>query len=361
MDAVKKLVSARLKAPAVGPHPDPELLAALAENSLPHRDRADLLKHLATCIDCRDILYLALPDMAEAQQLVAVSRKQPRFAWRWATLAASIVIVGSVIVSNRHMFTEHPTTALESRDMAYPASPPPKEPSEADQLPSGVPAREARAKARPEAKHMTAKPQSSMTFDQSDEVHVAAAAAPAALNEQKVAANQVQPAARGQAVQGRAARDEVAQGKDRQFTAAQDQRTQTRQLLVAPSQRFDTYSAGNLSSKTAFSWSLTPAGQPQRSLDLGRSWQVLPVKNGPFLVIQSVGLNDVWIGGSAGSLYHSSDAGQNWAKIVPTSDGKKLESDVKEINFTDPLNGTVTTVSGEIWSTSDSGKNWQLK
>src|ERR1700692_2678849 len=98
MDAVKKLVSGRLKAQTAGTHPDPELLAAFAENSLSGRDRDGLLNHLSACTDCREVLYLALPDPAEAQQVLAPSSvRQPRLALRWATLAASVIIVGSIL------------------------------------------------------------------------------------------------------------------------------------------------------------------------------------------------------------------------------------------------------------------------
>ena len=69
MDAIKKLVSGRLKAQAAGAHPDPELLAAFAENGLSGRDRDGMLIHLSACTDCREVLYLALPDPAEAQQV----------------------------------------------------------------------------------------------------------------------------------------------------------------------------------------------------------------------------------------------------------------------------------------------------
>src|SRR5579863_8022398 len=63
MDRMAKLVSGRLKAQApTGPHPGPELLAAFAENVLPEADRGRLLQHLGDCSDCREVLYLALPD-----------------------------------------------------------------------------------------------------------------------------------------------------------------------------------------------------------------------------------------------------------------------------------------------------------
>src|SRR5882724_9048405 len=62
MNQIAKLVSGRLKTQAAGPHPDPDLLAAFAENALPDTDRARLLHHLGTCPDCREILYLTVPD-----------------------------------------------------------------------------------------------------------------------------------------------------------------------------------------------------------------------------------------------------------------------------------------------------------
>src|SRR5579884_1082567 len=113
MDTVNKLVSRRLNSQAAGPHPEPELLAALAENSISRRERDNVFNHLSSCSDCREILYLSLPETALLQQGFVPPRKQSRFAFRWATLAASIVILGSVVISNRGMFTEHHPKAPE--------------------------------------------------------------------------------------------------------------------------------------------------------------------------------------------------------------------------------------------------------
>src|SRR5437868_11178423 len=104
--AMKKLVSARLQAQAVGPHPAPELLAAYAENGLSPDGRHTLLDHLAACADCRDALYLAMPEV-DTQPVLRPSYKSPRLAVRWATLAASVVILGAVLLTNREMFYQH--------------------------------------------------------------------------------------------------------------------------------------------------------------------------------------------------------------------------------------------------------------
>ena len=66
MGVLGKLVSGRLQAQAAGPHPDPDVLAAFAENALLQAERAQLLQHLGACHNCREILYLAAPDSAAA-------------------------------------------------------------------------------------------------------------------------------------------------------------------------------------------------------------------------------------------------------------------------------------------------------
>ena len=175
--AMKKLVSARLQAEAAGPHPAPELLAAYTEKSLSPHDRDTLLTHLAACADCRDALYLALPEV-DTQPVRKPSYKAPRLAVRWGTLAASVVILGAVLLTNRAVFYQHspgpqrytvmPSAAVPSKEIAEL-----KEPAEHRPAATRGPAMQATAKVNPPLKHMTAKPQASMRFDQSDEVHLA--------------------------------------------------------------------------------------------------------------------------------------------------------------------------------------------
>ena len=124
VEEIRKLVSGRLKkAVADGPHPDPNLLAAFAENTLPDAPRKQLLQHLGGCSDCREILYLAMPDSAVAQKVPSF---QPRrfsvFAWRWGTVAASIAIATALFVTARHK-----TTALypDQKAVVAPSAPAP--------------------------------------------------------------------------------------------------------------------------------------------------------------------------------------------------------------------------------------------
>jgi hypothetical protein len=301
--AIKKLVSGRLKAQSAGPHPDPELLAAFAENSLPRPDRESLLTHLTTCADCRDVLYLAMPE-ADSQQVFSPPSREPRLAIRWATLAASVVILGSVLLTNRGIFNQHARSPQPSAETQPQKIGELKAAPVADQIakPKG-PAIEAAVKVRPPVKHMTAKPQASMQFDQSGQVHFTA--------------------------------PQSASGANEAFAPRADS-------LEKDSSRID--------------WGLSASGDVQHSLDSGKTWQIVTVASGiPFRAISSIG-NDVWLGGNAGSLYHSADSGQSWTKVEPVS-----TDDIIQINFSDPQNGLLNTATGEVWSTSDGGQSWRLK
>jgi hypothetical protein len=307
--AMKKLISARLQAEAVGPHPAPELLAAYAENGLSPDDRHSVLDHLAACADCRDALYLAMPEV-DTESVLKTSYKSPRLAVRWATLAASVVILGAVLLTNREMFYQHsssvhPYTEAPPQELAEL-----KEPTADQSADTRALAIQAVAKSRAPLKHMTAKPQASMQFDQSDQVHFSAP----------------------QAASG----------------ATQDVAARVNSGAIPISQ------AQNATPK--LDWGLSRNGDVQHSLDFGKTWQIVPVADGsPFRAISSVG-NDVWVGGNAGALYHSRDAGQSWTKVDPIS-----TDDITHIEFSDPQNGLLNTATGRVWSTSDGGRSWHSK
>ena len=98
MQDAPKIVRERLKVamPAVN-HPDPDLLTAFSERSLPQLERDIVLEHLARCGDCRDVVALALP----ATEPLQTPSKAPSAGWlawpalRWGFVAAGIVAIGS--------------------------------------------------------------------------------------------------------------------------------------------------------------------------------------------------------------------------------------------------------------------------
>ena len=316
--ALKKLVSERLQSQGAGPHPEPDLLAAYAENSLSRDDRQSLLTHLSACADCRDALYFAMPEL-ESQVVVKPSYKSPRLALRWGTLAASVIVVGAVLLADRGMFNQH------SRGVQmYDAVPAPKvaelkEP--ASNRPAAAPAAiDALAKDRPPMKHMTAKPRARMQFDQSDQVHFSPPQAGA------TGANQANA-----------------------DTAAVAARVSSQAMAIPPPA-----SAAKVISEV--DWGLSPTGEVQRSMDSGKTWQIVPVGEASGFRAITALHDDVWVGGNWGALYHSSDSGQSWTKMTPV-----FTDDITHIEFSDLQNGLLNTANGKVWSTSDGGRSWHSK
>lgn len=138
-------------------------------------------------------------------------------------------------------------------------------------------------------------------------------------------------------------------------------------------------------------WAITAAGALQRSLDQGNSWQDVNVKTTPApaaanfevmarsslakakdsakadkiengaMVFRAVAANgmEVWAGGSAGQLYHSTDSGNHWSKVVPSAGGAVLTGGVVTLDFADAQHGRVSTSTSEVWITGDGGLTWQ--
>jgi len=79
--------------------------------------------------------------------------------------------------------------------------------------------------------------------------------------------------------------------------------------------------------------------------------------NPVFRVLAATGI-EVWAGGSAGVLYHTSDGGNFWTRVFPSSAGANLTGDIVSIQFSDPQHGKIATSTGELWITSDTGQTW---
>ena len=112
MSDLSKIVHDRLRSSVPGEvHPDADLLTAFAEQALSGAEREGVLQHLARCGVCREVVVLSIPASVEAAERPAsvaaetsVRRPADRQAWfawprlRWAALAASVVVVGSVLL-----------------------------------------------------------------------------------------------------------------------------------------------------------------------------------------------------------------------------------------------------------------------
>ncbi len=114
MMGVPKIVLGRLRrASNPGNHPGTDLLTAFAEHALAKRERLHVLEHLAQCSECREIVSLARPEIAEPQtSLKLFSLRSPIL--RWSAVAACVVVVGAV-VTTRHLAQKNVETRVTAK------------------------------------------------------------------------------------------------------------------------------------------------------------------------------------------------------------------------------------------------------
>lgn len=81
-------------------HPDADLLTAYVERSLTPAEKADMVRHLAACSYCREIVALSLP---EVELQPAAASPSGRFTFwipimRWATVAVTLAIGAALVI-----------------------------------------------------------------------------------------------------------------------------------------------------------------------------------------------------------------------------------------------------------------------
>jgi hypothetical protein len=158
MQNVPKIVRDRLQRLGSVPaesHPDADLLTAFAERSLVGGEREHVLRHLAQCGDCREIVMLALPATEVAAP--AAFGNPTRAGWlrwpvlRWGVVAAGLLAVTSIgVLRLGHRENRTLTTASlvqrnqlasaepsASNSLSTSAPPTPASPTSASPLPPG--------------------------------------------------------------------------------------------------------------------------------------------------------------------------------------------------------------------------------
>jgi|SRR5579872_5645005 len=455
MENVPKIVRERLRVSTVAvDHLDADVLTAFAERALPEAERATVLGHLARCGECREIVALALPPVEAAEIHQAPSRSR-WFTWpalRWGFALAGVVVIISLAVVQRHSqssssmmaYKAAQPTAKEARNQTLPAIPEP-EAAGNKKLPaafvagktadtgkllardSGSPAASAvnspqvaggAGFSRGVLSHGPKVANQANQFQQQNAnasvgANVAMPVPPPPMAKQQpsaqLVANAPVPAA-PQMQPSSAPVNTQAQNFDLKTEAISDQPSnyghgeekvgrakeppdtvvhiEPEKVLAAQAPSDSNVLAYSLPNTR---WGITSAGDLQRSVDQGNSWQEVNVKTTPApaaanfevmarsslaktkdsakadkngngaMVFRAVAANgvEVWAGGSAGQLYHSTDSGNHWSKVVPSVSGAVLTGDVVRLDFADAQHGRVSTSTSEVWITSDDGLTWQ--
>jgi len=382
MDSLPKFVATRLREvqPQAGSHPDANLLAAFAEQSLAGRERERVVEHIAACGDCREAVALSLPATEVAN--LPVFHRASRIGWLrwpglgWAVLAAGMLMVASVGIqqySRRQektvTFNVVPSGSLQrdassgSSELHQPPSPQVLAPSGDAQKPlvrgSGVSAR------MPQVPSVIARAQKATAGipPSAEKVQSGGAgpdAAGAAHGQNQLAQNRAEVLFPG----GESGDLDVVKAKDPVSGQAALDYPAAAQALPSPMLQ-------------AQRWEVTAAGALQRSFDGGNTWENVDPSPGDqdglqqksrkaeaarnsSLVFRAVAVSglEVWAGAADGILYHSSDGGNRWALTSVADSAVVLTGDITSIQFVDALQGKIATSTGELWTTSDAGRTW---
>ncbi len=391
MQKIPQIVTERLKAgAAVSGHPDSNLLTAFGERSLPEPERTGVLSHLALCADCREIVALALP-ATESVATASVAVRRPWFTWpafRWGFVTAGVALITIGIVEfQRHQPAN--SAALVGKQAKAESIATNLQIPAASQTSSPVPASASRPGASAKATTL-AKKMNRVVAEGAIRAKQKSEKAPGLI---LGAPGMVGVEAQNQAVSTKTSDKDIAsqqlQSPAEQFFGDNARPlTRAKPADIAPSEP----AANRLLASPR--WSISALGGLQRSLDKGKTWQnvypdvsALPIVPGTviggpvipaaqpdsmrgqgslktsanpifFRAVVAAG-NEVWAGGSNAALFHSSDGGNRWTRVLPSFSGTALTGDVLSVEFPDPQHGTVTTSTPEIWTTSDGGQTWQ--
>ena len=458
MSQLPKIVRDRLAgAPAAAvhsSHPDADLLTAFVEGGISEREREQLLSHLATCADCRDVVALSTPEFVARPELQAAAARAPQKRWwnmsalRWASVSATAIIVlaaallirptpkshsgyvGTRMTSDAGMpellaKAEKQAQSNATKKTADQKSAPAssaltslmeknelRDKSEAKQLPAPRPQLTARENApsvpRTNVAVMAKRADTSADAESgasNKAGHASGAvvggiaggvyrATPAAAAPSKMVAAAKEPAANLDQTQLQSQTAEVVsnqvvdvgnQKKDElklsdQVTPAHPPAASAPKQAagagggvgggVGGASRLAATGARSavevMATPTSipkaklplYRWTIDNSGKLERSVD-GKNWEVVPVADGAKLQSLAVVEKEIWTGGAVGLLYHSDDDGNRWTRVRPAIGDTVLEDDITRITVPSPQAVSLTTASGDLWTSSDGGKTWR--
>jgi hypothetical protein len=351
-------------------HPSADVLSAYMEQSLPESERNSLISHLAQCRDCRDIVFLAsgATEDSVAQQEVLTAAKSgrrwlPRLVWV-GTAAAGLLLVGGYFVRDR-MSSQRPETMVASNQEAMRSESQPAQPQTQPQTPPLQSASNAvTAASRPSATPHANAPAKKMASAAAVASAPPPQAAKAAFAQAEVSAPLPQADMRAsQAESAKAAPSTIEVGALPSLAAPAP-----RSNAFAPSAASESAPpgegaalGGSVERSMHFSanyaaWRVNGAGAVEHQTPDGWT-RALADQPAVFRTVYARG-DSVWAGGDGGMLFHSSDRGAQWKKVVLSAESVPETATIATIHFSSPQNGVVITSAGTIYATADGGATW---
>jgi Photosynthesis system II assembly factor YCF48/Putative zinc-finger len=376
MAELPKIVKSRLaqqRSADFAAHPDANLLAAFAEQTLLERERMAVSAHLAQCADCRESLALAGMAQPVAEPAAAAPKRHWFLEWRWVGAAAAACFVIAVVLQYR---VQPPATEKTNYAVASPmgAAPVPRPAQPAQQIAAAqrlkvehlkkalqIPAPPSHAQEQTPPTVMT---QLNVTTPERNPAAVTPVEAPALSGQADILAQSgLEPKAfRAETAETARAQKDIAAFQAKSGPSA----NVFVQGMVARAPLAAARTASRLSKATVL-WSINASpgtagnahGVVERSLDAGKTWEVVPLSDDvSFRVVASAGPH-VWAGGTSGALFHSADGGAHWERITVSDEGDKPNGTIVNIDARDANLIKITTSSGEKWISSDGGRQWK--
>lgn len=103
---------------------------------------------------------------------------------------------------------------------------------------------------------------------------------------------------------------------------------------------------------------ITAHGTILKTIDSGRTWQVLPIENDNFKAIQVINEEEAWTCGYNGSIFRTRNGGRSWERLRNGNDLKKPRYKLLTIAFRDAQHGYAAGENGLLIYTDDGGKHW---
>jgi hypothetical protein len=391
MAELSKLARRALAKQAVaGAHPDAGLLTAFAERALIAREREQVLAHLATCAECREVVALAAPEQPPAEEATVAPRQA---GWltvplmRWGAVAAAVAVVAVAVVMQAPKVGKYSAEAPRPANGEFAAKAKQDQPArdgEAAEVSrknaqAATPARaredqdQKRAQGAQLAEVRPAAP-TAAPAQAADEVAYGPAVSappPAASSTGALAGGKAEANAYKIATKKDDAANEEAKLADAQKPAAEAS-TETASVVSQTAAGSGTMArakgaygpgfAGGLEKEQAANvavsgtraanprfeldsgnarWIVTSDGRVQRSTD-GRTWVYVPIASDVQFRALAANGNDVWAGGTKTALFHSIDGGKSWKKMALTA----LTGDIVRL-LADRRSLIITTSSGQ--------------
>jgi len=372
-----------------GTHPDADMLTAFAEGTLLQREKQEILVHLASCADCREILAVTtasspVPASGPAAVHLRPERRSMRIWLPWAGLATALIVVSVSVLLYQQRAARQATSTI-AKDTGGQAPPLLATPS-VQQAPAVDQKTQARRDEldRPAKKAQgaaAAAPPPSLAAPQSEpSVNLDAREKSSQQTQQQTQnnealQNQVASQSGGrnqqQALDAETAGNRMEQAKNAQKDLQSNQEVSQSNANPAPAQSTMKNSAAAFvqeepqreMAKAAIGglvrphWHINAAGRPERSFGNGIWQPVLPQETATMRVI-SVFAGQVWIGGDHARLYRSADDGAVWTQVtLPEKNG--ADHAIVHVRFEAPGTITVETSDGITWTSHDNGATWK--